>query len=225
MNERRNHWPIAVVLTIILVAVIICPGCKKQPSLSPDTNQPASQRPATEPLAASTDESTRTDTALRPSLKQVIAAARTWSPTFESWFGKPAPDFTLTDIAGQSHKLSDYRGKDVMLIFWATWCGPCRMEIPELIQLRNATSPDKLAMLAISYISPRNSTEMVKNFVAQNKDINYPVFSVESGEMPDPYSMVDYIPCSFFINPQGKIKLATVGLLQLSDMKAVLQAE
>jgi len=219
MNERRNRWPIALVLTLILIAVIICPGCKKQPSQSPDTSQPGYQQPATEPLGASTDEFSRKDTALRPSLKQVIAAARTWGPAFESWFGRPAPDFTLTDIAGNQHKLSDYRGKDVMLIFWATWCGPCRMEIPDLIQLRNTISKDKLAMLAVS----NEETALVKTFAAQQK-INYMVFSNQQ-ELPAPFNLVNAIPCSFFIDPQGVIKLATIGLLPLSDMKAVLQAE
>jgi len=222
MTERINLSPAVdrrVFWAIILVAVIICPSCKKQPSQSPDTNQPAPQRPATEPFTTSTDESTRTDTALRPSLKQVIAAARTWGPAFESWFGKPAPDFTLTDIASNQHKLSDYRGKDVMLIFWATWCGPCRMEIPELIQLRNTISPDKLAMLAISNEEPA----LVKTFAAQQK-INYMVFSNQQ-DLPAPFNLVNAVPCSFFIDPQGKIKLATVGLLQSSDIKAVLQAE
>jgi len=219
MTERRSRWPRVLVLTIILVTVIICPSCKKQPSLSPDTNQPAPQGPATEPLAVSTDESTRTDTTLRPSLKQVIAAARTWGPAFQSWFGKPAPEFTLTDLAGNQHKLSDYRGKDVIVIFWATWCGPCRMEIPELIQLRNTISKDSLAMLAISNEEPA----LVKTFADQQK-INYTVFSTQQ-DLPAPFNLVNAIPCSFFIDPQGVIKLATVGLLQLSDTKAILQAE
>jgi len=215
--DRRAFW------TIILVAVIICPSCKKQPS-----EQPGQGAPQSEQVGQSFKESSRTDAeflARSRSLKDVIATARTWGPSFQSWFGKPAPEFTLTDLAGKQHRLSDYRGKDVMLIFWATWCGPCRMEIPELIQMRNTISPDKLAMLAISYISPRNSTEMVKSFVAQNNQINYTVLSVESSDLPAPYNLVNSIPCSFFIDPQGAIKLATVGLLQLSDMKAILQAE
>ena len=76
-------------------------------------------------------------------LDDVIKGAVTWRPIYTSWYGKPAIDFTLTDIKGKEHKLSDYRGKNVMFVFWATWCGPCLMEIPHLIALRNIISEDK----------------------------------------------------------------------------------
>jgi peroxiredoxin len=157
---------------------------------------------------------------LSASLNKIIGAAITWGPAYYSWFGKMAPDFTLTDIDGKQHKLSNYRGKNVMIIFWATWCGPCLMEIPHLISLRNIISEDNLAMLAISNENPA----LVKRFVA-NKKINYTVFSANAGNMPAPYNQVRNIPCSFFIDSEGKIKLATEGLLSSSETRAILQAE
>lgn len=216
------------VFSTILAAVIICPGCKKQPSEQPAPGPSAEQaRSESPPSQHFAETPSLLQGRSKRNLKQVIDAARTWGPAsdLKGWFGKPAPEFTLTDMSGKQHKLSDYRGKDVMLVFWATWCGPCRMEIPDLIKLRNTISEDKLAMLAISYITPRNTTEIVKNFIAKNKGINYTVFSVNSSDMPAPYNLVNAIPCSFFIDPEGKIKLTTVGLLPLSDMKAILQSE
>jgi thiol-disulfide isomerase/thioredoxin len=132
----------------------------------------------------------------------------------------------LTDINGKQHKLSDYRGKDILINFWATWCGPCKIEVPHLIALRNLVGEDKLVMLAISYKSayPPETTEKVKAFVEQNK-INYTVFSIDPGSMPSPFDRISGIPCSFFIDSEGKIKLATEGLLSLGEIKAILAAE
>ena len=137
-----------------------------------------------------------------------------------------APNFTLQADDGNDVSLSDYRGKDVMLVFWATWCAPCVIEMPSLIELRKTTEEDKLAMLAISYITtmPSNTTERVKAVVEQRK-LNYTVISVDISEVSAPYNKVSGIPCSFFIDPEGKIKLATVGVLHLDAIKAILQAE
>ena len=93
------------------------------------------------------------------------------------------------------------------------------METPHLIALRNIIGEDKLAILAISSESPA----LVKQFVAQKK-INYTVFSF-SGILPTPFNLVRAIPCSFFIDTEGKVKLATEGLLSLGETKAILQAE
>ncbi len=212
----------------LFAAVIIWTGCKKQPSKTAsgrNTEQAPSEYPPPEPVSERTEEPSRTEAELstwsKSNLKEVIDAARTWglASDFKPWFGKPAPEFTLTDITGKQHKLSDYRGKNVMIIFWATWCGPCRMEIPDLIELRNTIGEDKLAMLAISNEGPA----LVKAFATRQK-INYTVFSSQQ-DLPAPFNLVNAIPCSFFIDPEGKIKLATVGLLPLSDMKAILQTE
>ncbi|MHC4912244.1 MAG: peroxiredoxin family protein [Planctomycetota bacterium] len=163
----------------------------------------------------------------KPTLNDIVSAARTWGPAYTSWIGQTAPDFTLTDISGKKHKLSDYRGKDVLLVFWATWCAPCIMEIPHLIELRETTGEDKLAILAISYTSvmPPNTIEKIKDFVKQNKKINYTVLPADTADMPAPYNKVNAIPCSFFIDPQGKIKIATEGLISLGEVKAILQAK
>jgi peroxiredoxin len=154
-----------------------------------------------------------------PSLEQIIKAAKTWGPSFQPWYGKPAPDFTLSDIEGKEHKLSDYKGKNVLIVLWATWCGPCRMEIPHLIELRNTVGKDNLAMLAISNERP----EVVKKFVAQAK-MNYTIL-IDPGVLPGPYNAVRAIPSSFFIDSEGKIKLGSTGLVSLDEIKAIFAAE
>lgn len=220
MSEKNKQTGVslAVVSAIVLIAAVMVTGCKKQPA------EPTQSEPPTE----STGELTKTDTepAASPkmSLNDVIKAARTWGPAYQSWYGKTAPDFTLTDITGKQHRLSDYRGKDVILVFWATWCPPCRVEIPHLIELRKTVGEDKLVMLAISNEKP----DLVKGFVAKQR-INYTVL-LDKGNMPEPFGVMRIyrttgIPGSFFINPEGKIKLATAGLISLDETKAILQAE
>jgi len=152
-------------------------------------------------------------------LSEVVRGARTWQPAFQNWYGKSAPDFTLPDIAGKNHTLSDYRGRNVMIVFWATWCNPCLREIPHLVELRNTIGNDKLAILAISNEEPYR----VRHF-SDKQNINYTVL-LAAKSLPSPFSNVNAIPCSFFIQPDGKIKLATVGLLSLAPMKAIIHAE
>jgi peroxiredoxin len=154
-----------------------------------------------------------------PSLEDIIKAARTWGPAFQQWYGKQAPDFILSDIEGKEHRLSDYKGKDVLIVLWATWCPPCRMEIPHLIELRNTVSKDNLAILAISNERP----DVVKKFVAQAK-MNYTIL-LDPRALPAPYNSVRGIPSSFFIDSEGRIKLASTGLVSLAEIKAILQAE
>jgi peroxiredoxin len=94
------------------------------------------------------------------------------------------------------------------------------MEIPHLITLRNTISEDKLAILAIS----NEPAAKVKKFAADRK-INYTVFSYNTLALPAPYSWVDGIPTTFFIDTKGKIKLAAVGAISASEIKAILRAE
>jgi len=221
-KKQKEHFSIVLVSAVILTMVVFLTGCKKQPSEQAGTEH-SYESPKSVMADVEADEPLKVDTVLstkaKMSLNDVVKAARTWGPSFTSWFGKPAPDFTLTDMTGKEHKLSDYHGKDVILVFWASWCRPCLMEIPHLIELRNTISEDKLAMLAISNENPA----MLKKFVEQQK-INYTVLH-DNATLPSPFSDVRSIPSTFFIDPEGRIKLGTIGLLPSSEIKAILQAE
>jgi peroxiredoxin len=239
-------WLAAAILGLGLALGLVFTGCKDKPAQPPD-NPPANQKdppnphvstappelpaagdppnPVVQPDPPGKNSEPEPTAPPKVRMEDVIRSATGWGPVFQSWNGKPAPDFTLTDITGRQHKLSDYRGKDVMLVLWATWCRPCIMEIPHLIALQNVVGKDKLAVLAISYTSPMNTEDMIKSYVAKNERINYTVFAVGEQAMPAPYNMIEGIPSSFFIDRQGNIKLATSGLLSLGYMKAILEAQ
>lgn len=211
------YWVTALVLAF-MVGLAVLNGCKKQQPAAPNpTAGPAS---GSEKVGASKDpvQAARSDS--KASLQKAIEEAKTWEPAFEAWQGKIAPDFTLTDITGTVQKLSSYRGRNVLVVFWATWCGPCKLEAPELIELRKAIGEDKLAILAIS----REDTALLKNFAAQNQ-LNYTVMSSAGTTMPSPYGEVQNIPSGFFIDPEGKVKLATMGMLSRADINKILDAK
>ncbi len=173
--------------------------------------------------AADTGEHTQTPVGGRQghleenaNLEQIIAARRTWDVDFVSWVGRPVADFSVRDTTGAEHKLSDYRGKDVVVVFWATWCPACNMEIPHLIKLRDTLGPDKLQILAIS----NEPVDVLKAFV-DSKNINYAVATANS-PLPAPLNRVRGIPASFFIDPDGKLKLAAVGVVSLEEDLAII---
>lgn len=215
-------WFSVAVLTLGILA-----GCKKQPqqTTTNDSNQAAQQQP----VESNTTEKPLTPSVIappKPAISDIINRRKGgWGPIFSNWYGKEAPDFTVTDLNGKKHTLSEYRGKNVMLIFWATWCPPCIAEIPHLIELRKQIGEDKLIMLGISYIDPKNTTEAVRKLVTKNPIINYTVTSTDAATMPTPYNFISSIPSSFFIAPDGKIKLATEGMIPFPQMKAIVEAE
>ena len=217
-EKKSRIWPLALFFTAVLFLAVIWPVLKHRFAQSV---APEDQRAEQMLIESSAESAGNPATSRKRTLNEIIIAARFWQPVYKSWYGKIAPDFTLTDIAGMQHKLSDYRGKNTLITFWATWCGPCLTEIPHLIALRNIFTADELAMLSISNEDPG----LVKVFVANRKNINYPVFASNVSILPSPFNTISSIPCSFFIDPAGKIKFATAGAISLGEIKAILQAE
>ncbi|PKL48555.1 MAG: hypothetical protein CVV39_04130 [Planctomycetes bacterium HGW-Planctomycetes-1] len=160
-----------------------------------------------------------TTSGISKSLNKIISGRKGWNPILKDFYGKAAADFTVTDITGKTHKLSDYKGKDVLVVFWATWCQPCVLEIPHLVALRDIMGEDKLAILAIS----NEPAELVRK-MAKDKDINYTAISYQ-GVLSEPFNQIRAIPSSFFIRPDGTLKLAVEGMSHLGEMKAIILAE
>ena len=115
--------------------------------------------------------------------------------------GAEAPDFTVEMIDGSKVALSELRGKVVLLNFWATWCPPCREEIPELISIRKAYPADKVVIVGISLDSDRGKLESF----AEAMNFNYPVYLAEP-DVPALFG-ISSIPFNLLYDKTGKLSL------------------
>jgi thiol-disulfide isomerase/thioredoxin len=131
-----------------------------------------------------------------------------------------APDFSLTDITGKPLKLSDYQGKVVMLDFWATWCGPCRIEIPGFIELQKRYGGRGLAIIGISMDDSSDSGDVV-NFYNQLR-MNYPV-AIGNDRMGEIYGGVLGLPTTLLIGRDGRIYAKHVGATDIDVFEAEVQ--
>lgn len=126
-----------------------------------------------------------------------------------------APDFALQDLNGNIVKLSDYKGKVVIIDFWATWCGPCRRGIPEFVALQAEYGEDKLAILGVSV--DQGDLSVVPKF-AKNYEINYPVLYANE-DIQRKYGPIRSIPTAFIVDRSGKVRDLAIGLRPKSYFK------
>jgi thiol-disulfide isomerase/thioredoxin len=119
----------------------------------------------------------------------------------------PAPDFKLETLDGKPLALAAYKGKVILLNFWATWCGPCRAEIPDLIALQNKYR-DGLQILGL--VVDDDDQDAIKNFVSEFR-INYPV-AIATNELREQYGGISALPTSFVLDGEGRIVQKHEGL-------------
>ncbi len=135
---------------------------------------------------------------------------------------RPAPDFTLKDVMGRPVKLSDYKGKVVLLNFWATWCGPCKIEIPWFVEFEQTYKDSGFAVLGISM--DEEGWEVVKPYLEKSK-INYRVV-IGDDITAQQYGGVDSLPTSFMLDREGRIASTHIGLVSKgsyqNDIKTLL---
>lgn len=126
---------------------------------------------------------------------------------------KPAPTFELKDASGATITMADYRGKVVLINFWATWCGPCKVEIPWFIEFQQKYKDRDFAVLGISM--DEDGWKSVKPYVEQHK-MNYRVL-IGDEKLTDLYGGIDSLPTSFIVDRAGRIAAAHFGLVDKSD--------
>ena len=126
----------------------------------------------------------------------------------------PAADFKLTDQNGVEVSLSDYQDKVVLLNFWATWCAPCRLEIPWFVEFEKTYRDRGFAVVGVSFDD--EGWSVVQPFLAEQK-MNYRILMGNyPNQMPAQYEAIQSLPTTFLIDRQGKIAAVHTGLVRKS---------
>ena len=137
----------------------------------------------------------------------------------------PAPDFTLTDQYGETHTLSDYQGQTVFLNFWATWCGPCKMEMPDIQALYEAWDENAGDLVVLGVAGPNigqeGSAEDIAAFLEEN-GYTYPVVMDDTGALFYQYGISAY-PTTFMIDTEGNVFGYVQGALTREVMDDIIQ--
>ena len=137
----------------------------------------------------------------------------------------PAPDFTLLDQYGNSHTLSDYKGKTVFLNFWATWCPPCRAEMPEIQEIYEEYGENNSDVIILGIASPEvgqeGSAEDIAAFLSEN-NYTYPVVMDTDGIMSYYYGISAY-PTTFMIDKDGNVYGYVPGQITKDIMQSIIE--
>jgi peroxiredoxin len=133
--------------------------------------------------------------------------------------GAAAPDFTLPTLDGSKITLSEFRGKAVLLNFWATWCPPCKVEMPWFADLQKEYGQDGLVVLGVAMDDSSPST--IAKFTHE-MGVNYPVL-LGTDKVSDDYGDVQYLPTTFYIGRDGTIVDKMTGLLDRKDIEEAVK--
>ena len=170
-------------------------------------------KPATEPATEPVEEKPTSET------ESAEESGETKQPL-------PAVDFTLTDQFGNTHSLSDYKGKTIFLNFWATWCPPCRAEMPDIQKIyENANTDGDDALIILGVAAPNYGREKdeegIKQFLEEN-GYTYPVLMDKDAELFDAYGIYSY-PTTFMIDRDGNVFGYASGQLSEDTMRSIIE--
>jgi thiol-disulfide isomerase/thioredoxin len=206
------------------------PAAQPAPAVAPGPSQPAATSQVASPPAASpTGQAVAPKPAPPAAAPAKAEAASAEAETQEPPLPplppvadrKPAPAFSVTDMAGRPVGLDGLKGKVGLVVFWATWCRPCMMEIPELVRLQQAYGSKGLSVVGLSV--DRRGLAVVKPFVEKHPEINYPI--VPSGlAAADAFGGVTSIPMSFLIDREGRIIRSFIGLMPPEVLEGYVKA-
>lgn len=130
-----------------------------------------------------------------------------------------APDFTLTTMEGEPFSISEHKGKVIVLNIWATWCPPCREEIPEFVEMQDEMRDDGVLFVGVSM--DESGWDVVRPF-ANDYNVNYPLV-VDDGTVSANYGPFPGLPTTFIINKEGQVEHAAPGMVTKAMLEPILQ--
>lgn len=138
--------------------------------------------------------------------------------------GKPAAIFTLTSNTGKRISLNDYKGKPVLLNFWATWCTPCKVEMPWFEEFQKKYAAQGLQVVGINEDEDAKSPEIQAQIkkVLENTGVDYTILMSDQ-KVGDAYGGLDVLPATFYIDRNGKIVAQAIGLAPKEEAEANIQ--
>jgi len=136
----------------------------------------------------------------------LIAAAGLHAADLKLWSGGPPPALELTDLEGRTHRLADYRGRVILINFWATWCGPCRDEMPSIQGLKEKLAGRPFAVLAVNLDEPESR---IRKFLSQMK-LDFTILLDPERKVAKAWD-VRILPASFVVGPDGRIRYSLIG--------------
>lgn len=128
-------------------------------------------------------------------------------------------DFTLAQLGGDDISISDFRGEWVVVNYWATWCAPCRKEIPELSLLHEERQDVTVLGLAFEELEDADFFEFLEDF-----DVSYPILKVDVFEPPEPFGAPKVLPTTVILDPQGKAVKAFLGPVTRDAIEAFVDS-
>jgi thiol-disulfide isomerase/thioredoxin len=134
--------------------------------------------------------------------------------------GKAAPGFTLVDLAGKKVSLSDFKGHAVVVNFWATYCGPCKLEMPWFQEMAGKYQPQGLVILGLDQDEGEQDDVIAK--AAKKVGVTYPIL-LPDDKVAKTYQLGDYLPETFYIDKNGSVVEQTVGAHSKDELEADIQ--
>lgn len=191
-------------MRFLFLLLLMLSGCQSDPD-----SQPASRSgspPASEERSVASARDSAARSPMSVSLEKVANEL-------------PAPLFERPTLDGGSFDLSAHRGEVVLLNFWATWCAPCRYEIPDLIELQEEYGDDGLQVVGIAL--DRQGFEVVRPF-AEEYGFNYPLVIADS-TIEREYGPITAVPTTLIIGPEGRARYFAEGLLSKEEIEPAIE--